>query len=158
MMLDLNDYYPSCNLPRLYRERGREGDAGRARVAGTLALKACERAKALDPHDEWLRPTLLGAAFDAQDVQGAERLAREVMVESPATWKLSTTIVDLRVSAAQANEPDVAASLARTFNELNELLPERERLEPLRADPGKPRGDKKKGKKGKKKRRRRKNG
>lgn len=40
MMLDLNDYYPSCNLPRLYRERGAEGDPDRARLAGAIGSRA----------------------------------------------------------------------------------------------------------------------
>lgn len=131
MMLDLNDYYPSCNLPRLYRARREVGDADRARLAGGIALRAAERARALDPDDDWLRPTLLGAAFDAQDVLGAENLAREVKRDRAGTWKLATTIADLRVSALQAEDPDVIASLAKTYNGLNELLPPAERSEPL---------------------------
>lgn len=131
MMLDLNDYYPTCNLPRLYRERGAEADADRARFAGAIALKACERAQGLNSADDWLPPTLLGAAFDAQDVRGAKEMAQKVMRDSPGTWKLETTIADLRVSTAQAQDPDVAAGLAETFNQLNEMLPEAQRLEPL---------------------------
>ena len=34
MKLDLNDYYPSCNLPRLYRARGRSGDDDRRQSRG----------------------------------------------------------------------------------------------------------------------------
>lgn len=131
MMLDLNDFYPSCNLPRLYRARDDVGDIDRARLAGSIALKACERARALNPDDPWLRPTLLGAAFDAQDVHGAKTLAGEVKRERPGTWKLGTTIVDLRVSATQAQDPEVATSLAATFNDLNALLPADQRKEPL---------------------------
>ncbi|MDX2380618.1 MAG: TRAFs-binding domain-containing protein [Acidimicrobiia bacterium] len=156
MMLDLNDYYPSCNLPRLYRARREVGDADRARLAGSIALKAAERARALDPEDEWLRPTLLGAAFDAQDVLGAESLGREVKRDRPGTWKLATTIVDLRVSASQAEDPDVATSLAKTYNDLNRLLPDAQQSKPLNtsvaATNGKKATESKKGKrKGKKK-------
>lgn len=149
MMLDLNDYYPSCNLPRLYRERGAEGDADRARLSGAIAMAGCERARLLNPDDPWIAPTLLGAAFDAQDVTGAERLAGEVEVDSPGSWKLSTTIADLRVSASQAAAPEVAASLAATFNRLNALLPEDERQQPLALERDDGKGDKA-GKKGKK--------
>lgn len=131
MMLDLNDYYPSCNLPRLYRARNGAGDADRARLAGGIALKACERARAINPDDEWVRPTLLGAAFDAQDVLGAASLSREISRDRPGVWKLSTTIADLRVSAAQATDPDVLGALVATFNELNDLLPPGERQDPL---------------------------
>jgi hypothetical protein len=135
MMLDLNDYYPSSNLPRLYRARGDEDDVEGARAAGAIALKASERARAIDPENEWLRPTLLGAAFDARDVAGARRLTSEIRRDRPGDWKLSTTIADLRVSTAQVNDPDDYASLAALFNELNALLPPDERLLPLDSDP-----------------------
>ncbi len=67
MELDLNQYYCSSNLPRLYRQRKRKGDDERARSVSTLVVAACERAKKRGLADEWLRPTLLGAAFDAGD-------------------------------------------------------------------------------------------
>lgn len=38
MMLDLNDYYPSCNLPSLYCERKKRGDKERARTAAAVSL------------------------------------------------------------------------------------------------------------------------
>lgn len=98
MKLDLNDYYPSSNLPRLYRKRGRKGDDDRARVAAAIAMVACERAMKLRPDDEWLRPTLLGAAFDAGDVEKARDLAGQVMTEGPASWKLETTLADLNLA------------------------------------------------------------
>jgi hypothetical protein len=148
-ILDLNDYYPSCNLPRLYRERAAAGDADRARVAGAIALKACERARGLNPDDPWLRPTLLGAAFDAQDVAEAEQLARDVRKQSPGVWKLETTIKDLRRSASQVHDPAIAVSLAAIFNDLNGLLPEAKQQKPLVAEPA--RGKKKDKKKKKKK-------
>lgn len=44
MMLDLNDYYCSCNLPRLYRERARRGDEERAQ--GVLHVVIAARASA----------------------------------------------------------------------------------------------------------------
>jgi hypothetical protein len=158
--LDLNDYYPSCNLPRLYRERGAMGDKEKARIAGVIAMLACERAKALNPDDEWLRPTLLGAAFDAESVPTAQALASEVQMESPGTWKLETTISDLRRATEQASEEN-RAGLAAVFNQLNAMLPPDKRLADLEAsapatkpvEPSAEGSEKKKGKKkkGKKK-------
>jgi hypothetical protein len=62
--LDLNVYYCSGNLPRLYRTRARTGDEERAQTTLRLVIAACERAKRLNVADEWLRQTLLAAAFD----------------------------------------------------------------------------------------------
>ena len=76
MKLDLNDYYPSSNLARLYRTRGRKGDEDRARVSAAVTLIACERARARRTNDEWLNPTLLGAAFDAGDIEKAQESSR----------------------------------------------------------------------------------
>ncbi|MEJ2542083.1 MAG: TRAFs-binding domain-containing protein, partial [Gemmatimonadota bacterium] len=128
--LDLNDYYPSCNLPRLYRERGADGDADRARIAGAIAMMACERAKALHPEDKWLRPTLLGAAFDAEAVSKAQALALEVQMESPGSWKLETTISDLRRATEQASKEN-RAGLTAIFNQLNAMLPADKRVAEL---------------------------
>ncbi len=40
--------------------------------------------------DEWLRPTLLGAAFDSGDCDKAEELAADVAAEGAARWKLDS--------------------------------------------------------------------
>jgi hypothetical protein len=69
MKLDLNDYYPSSNLPRLYRLRNRSGDDDHARVAAAIAMVACERSLARNPDDEWAKSTLLGMSFEAGDVE-----------------------------------------------------------------------------------------
>ena len=76
MELDLNQYYCSSNLPRLYKVRKRKGDDERALSVSKIVIAACERAKKLGVADEWLRPTLLGTAFDAGDADKAEELAR----------------------------------------------------------------------------------
>ncbi len=131
MRLDLNDYYSPSNLPRLYRARGKDGDADRARGAAAVALTGCERAKLLDPSDEWINPTLLGAAFDAQNVARVTELADEVLMGNPDDWKLETTVGDLRLSAAQAEDPEIRAQLTAAFNELNEQLPDGLRSAPL---------------------------
>jgi len=118
MRLDLGGYYPVSNLARLYRERGDPGDEERARFAQHLTLESCEALRARDAGDEWLRPTLLGTAFDMRDYDTAKRLTREVEKEGPAAWKLETTIVDLRKSVGQIAE----ASEQAPFEELIERL------------------------------------
>src|SRR5262249_34214723 len=75
MVLDLNDFYPTSNLPRLYRQRGDAGDESRAQTALQVTSAACARAIARGSGDEWVRPTLLGAAFDLGDVGKAEEAA-----------------------------------------------------------------------------------
>ena len=118
MKLDLNDYYPSSNLARLYRTRKRKGDEHKARVSAAVALTACGRAKLRNSDDEWLNPALLAAAFDAGDVDGAQELAEEIIGEGAASWKLQTTIADCRLAAELFDEPSrtqllsVAAQLA----------------------------------------------
>ncbi len=105
MKLDLNDYYPSSNLARLYRTRGRSGDADKARISAAITMTACERARLRKSEDEWLNPTLLGSAFDAGDAEKAQELADLVETEGPAAWKLSTTLDDCRTAAALFEEP-----------------------------------------------------
>jgi len=118
MKLDLNDYYPSSNLARLYRTRKRKGDEDRARVAAAVALTACERSKLRNSEDEWLNSALLAAAFDAGDVDKAEELADAIAAEGAAMWKLQTTLADCRLAAELFDEPrraellSVAARLA----------------------------------------------
>jgi tetratricopeptide (TPR) repeat protein len=122
MLLDLNNYYPSSNLPRLYRERGDEGDAERAGVAAQVAMMACERARARNAQDEWLNPTLLGLAFDAGDVAAAKRCVKLVRRDGPAAWKLETTLDDLDRSVAQATNAATQQALAAMVEELKALL------------------------------------
>ena len=83
MRLDLNDYYPSSNLARLYRRRNRKGDDDKARISASITVVACERARARNSDDEWLNPTLLGAAFDAGDVEKAQEFADQVSQDGP---------------------------------------------------------------------------
>jgi tetratricopeptide (TPR) repeat protein len=116
MTLDLNDYYPSSNLSRLYRTRNRRGHADKARIAAAVTLTACERARTRRVADEWLNPTLLGAAFDAGDVEKAEQLADRVALEGAAAWKLETTLADCKTASQLHDEPrrgDLLAIVAR---------------------------------------------
>jgi hypothetical protein len=122
MQLDLNDYYPASNLARLYLTRNEDGDREKARVSAAVTAVACERARAKGAHDPWLKPTLLGAAFDAGDVARAKALAKEVRLEGIAAWQLETTIDDLR-RAVTLQEAHTSAALAVILRDLESLLP-----------------------------------
>lgn len=122
MNLDLNDYYPSCNLPRLYRVREAKGDEDRARIAATIALAACERALKINPNNPWIRPTLLGAAFDTGNVTDAQRLLKEIRRGRPADWQLRTTFEDLKTSARLHTDPKVKEDLGHVLHELESLI------------------------------------
>jgi tetratricopeptide (TPR) repeat protein len=118
MELDLNDYYCSCNLPRLYRQRKRKGDEERAGSVLKIVIAQCERAKKRGVADEWLRPTLLGAAFDAGDAGKAEELAEEVRDEGAARWKLDSLMQDLQASIAHVEDDERRDRLGAVLAEL----------------------------------------
>lgn len=121
MVADLNDFYPSSNLPRLLRARGAPGDKEEAaRIAGLVVLQV-ERALALGRANEWARPTLLGCAFDAGDAAKAEQLGAEVEREGPDAWKLETTLDDLRAAVGLA-PAGRRKRLARVVERLERLL------------------------------------
>jgi tetratricopeptide (TPR) repeat protein len=106
MELDLNQYYCSSNLPRLYRQRKRKEDELRARSVAPIVVAACERARKRNVADDWLNATLLGAAFDAHDCDKAEELATEVASQGAASWQIDSTLGDLQLSADQVEDKD----------------------------------------------------
>jgi hypothetical protein len=118
MQLDLNAYYCSSNLPRLYRTRARAGDEERAQAALRLVIAACERAKAMNIADDWLRPTLLAAAFDLGEPDKAEELADAVLDEGPAAWKVDSVLADLEASLLQVNDAEKRARLAAVIERI----------------------------------------
>ncbi|HSW12567.1 MAG TPA: tetratricopeptide repeat-containing protein, partial [Solimonas sp.] len=118
MELDLNEYFCSCNLPRLYRQRNRKGDEERAQSVLRLVIAACERAKRRGATDEFLRPTLLGAAFDVVDADLAEELAHEVQAEGAALWKIDSTLADLESSVLQVQDASQRARLEAVISRL----------------------------------------
>lgn len=118
MQLDLNAYYCSSNLPRLYRTRARAGDEERAQTALRLTIAACERARQLQVADEWVRPTLLAAAFDVGDPDKADELADAVIDEGPAAWKVTSVLADLNASVAQVTDPAKRARLSAIIDKI----------------------------------------
>lgn len=118
MELDLNAYYCSSNLPRLYRKRAKAGDDERAQTVLRLAIAACERAKRLQVADEWVRPTLLGAAFDLGDPDKAEELADAVIAEGAPKWKVNSVLHDLEDSAVQVSDTAKRARLSAVIDRI----------------------------------------
>ena len=122
MMLDLNDYYPASNLPRLYRERNLSDDETKAMSAARLTVVACERAMQRNPNDPWIRPTLLGAAFDAGDVPKARKLLDEFNQAATAPFQLESTIPDLRRALSLLAYPETSTELASILGDFQRLL------------------------------------
>jgi tetratricopeptide (TPR) repeat protein len=122
MRLDLNDYYPPSNLPRLLRLRARSEDEERAAAAVQVTKIACERALQRNPKDDWALLTLLGAAFDAGDVKAATRLYEKIADDGPPAWKLQTTLDDLRLSIQLQQDPQKGHALADILEKLQTLL------------------------------------
>ena len=121
MMQDLNDYFPSCNLPRLYRARGADGDLKKAAEVANIVLYACARARSRNLSDEWLRPTLLGAAFDAADADTAKSLLKEIEHEGAEPWHLDSLIGDLQESLKYAPDESRRTALTEIVNQLRTL-------------------------------------
>ena len=71
---------------------------------------------------EWLRKTLLGAAFDAGDADKAEDLATEVLAEGASRWKLETTMSNLRSSVLLVKDPDTKIRLTAVLETLKRAV------------------------------------
>ena len=82
-----------------------------------LTIAACERARALNIADDWLRATLLTAAFDHGDPDKAEQLADDVPNEGPAAWRIDSVLADCEASVLQVADPANGARAARTVVE-----------------------------------------
>lgn len=121
MMLDLNDYYPSSNLPRLYRMRGLPDDLAKARSVAEVVYFACQRAKLAGTADEWLRPTMIAAAFDAADVSAARGVCQQVAAEGTGGWKLDSLLDDVSLSVEQVTDPASREALRDVYLQLKEL-------------------------------------
>jgi hypothetical protein len=120
-ILDLNDYYASSNLPLLLNTRNAPGDRENALRIAAGVVAACERAIDLKIADEWVYPTLLGAAFAAADVAKARELARKVR-NAPKDWKLETALDDLRDIVALLPEGEPKQELAKIETSLRSLV------------------------------------
>ena len=130
MKLDLNDYFPSSNLARLYRTRKRKGDEEKALISAAVMRTACERARLRNSKDEWLNPVLLGAAFDDGDVEKADELAHQVIAGGPPNWILEATLFDCKTAAELQKEPR-RRQLLEVVAQLQAILP----VTPARPNP-----------------------
>jgi tetratricopeptide (TPR) repeat protein len=121
MRIDLNDYYPSSNLPLLYRMRGRKGDEDNANIAATVSLMACERSRVNNPSDQWAIPTLAVMAFASGNVDKAEGLYDEMVDNGAQAFALETTIPDLEQAISLTKDKDVALTLNATLDKIKAL-------------------------------------
>jgi hypothetical protein len=122
MDVDLNDYYPTSNLARLYRQRNDPGDELRAADAEVVTAVACRAAIANGSADEWARATLLANAFDRGDVAEAIRLRADVEAEGLAAWQLDSIIDSLRHSVDGHADPQVQDGLKAVLEGLQALM------------------------------------
>jgi len=118
MELDLNQYYCSSNLPRLYRARKHKGDDERALSVSKIVIAACERARKLGLADDWLQATLLSAAFDAHDCDKAEELAAEVASQGASAWQINSLLHDLNASVVLVEDKDTKDRLQAVLETL----------------------------------------
>ncbi|MCP2355324.1 hypothetical protein HD597_002344 [Nonomuraea thailandensis] len=116
MALDLNNYYPSSNLPRLYRLRARKGDEERAVRVTTVVVAACEASLARNGLDVWILPTRLGTAFDLGEVEQARELVSEMHAADITGKQLDTTIRDLEISVEVQREWEIKAGLREVLD------------------------------------------
>lgn len=123
MMLDFNGYYCSCNLPLLLTARSKDDDLEQAHRLDYLVVAACQRAIHLGEEDEWTRPTLLGAALRATDVELTKHLMEQVASEGAAQWKLDTTIDDLLDFLSFVEPSSQTDALAEIVETLQSMVP-----------------------------------
>lgn len=123
MHLDLNEYYCSCNLPSLYRERNGQGDHDRAIAVAAASRLACERARQRGSDDPWLPPTLLGLAFSEGNLEAVEQLCDEITGKSGIDWQLESTLSDLKAHSSfhAARDPRLSEALIKPLQRLEKF-------------------------------------
>ena len=124
MQQDYNEYYCSANLPTLLRARNRKGDHAQANVIENFVIAACERAIELKSADEWVWPTLLGAAFRSGNVDKADELADRVETNGLPDWNLHSTLDDLKEIVTQTCDDSVRTELQEIFERLRSIIEE----------------------------------
>jgi hypothetical protein len=65
---------------------------------------------------------LLGAAFDSENVDEAERLLPEIERESPAAWQLESTLDDLRDRASFIKDAECCAKFETIIARLEKMV------------------------------------
>ena len=116
MQLDLNDYYPSSNLPRLYRERGGKGDEKRATSSAGVAILACERSRARNPQDPWAFLTGCGRFGFRQEIPD------EIKRAGTTAFPVSATLPDLRRSLGLLKDAKKSLALAGIVKEVQQMI------------------------------------
>ena len=121
-MQDLNDYYPTCNLPFLLKQRKDPGDIESAKFAASLAVKGCERAMELGIADEWVPATLLTCAFASEDLEEAKKWTEAITQDNQAEWKLKSTVETIEGQIPLVLDRGLAKQLDELLGNLRRLL------------------------------------
>jgi len=111
MQSDMNDYYPSSNLPMLYRIRGKKGDEEKATEAATIALMALKRSIRLNPSDPWILPTLTVMAFASGNISKAKELYYEMRDNAIHPFILESMIPELINAISLTKDQAIAQQL-----------------------------------------------
>jgi MAP3K TRAFs-binding domain len=122
MELDYNQYYCSSNIAQLLHARRKAGDTQRGVIVDEFVVAACERAIARSQDDKWTRPTLLGAAFRAGNVDKAQELAERVAFDGPVEWQLKSTLADLADAVTLSEDSEVRGALQQIYEELAQIV------------------------------------
>ena len=122
MRLDLNQYYCACNLPRLLKFRAQEGDVQQAKFVAKLVVQVCDYRIKHGTGDGWEYPSLIGAAFDTENVDTAKRISKKITSENYAKWSLKTTIIDLEKSVSMVDDEELKGKLEEIIFDLKEVM------------------------------------
>lgn len=122
MNMDLNKYYCACNLPRLLKSRGQDGDSEQAKFIAKLVVKICNLRIQENRLDGWEHPTLLGAAFDTEDIKNAKSVVLDINKTNYEQWYLETTLKDLKHGTSLFESKEVKLAFESLVNDLSELL------------------------------------
>lgn len=122
MNLDLNEYYCACNLPRLLKSRGHDTDEKKAKFIANLVIEVCDIRINQNKMDGWERPTLLGAAFDTEDVEKAKKISAGITKKNQESWHIKTTLKDLQHSLELSTSVTVKTQLESLMKQLGNLI------------------------------------
>jgi len=120
--LDFNEYYCSSNISRLLRARERVGDEARARYLGCFTVEVCENLRCQEKGDEWLKPTLLAAAFDSKDLSRVASLIDEIGSDGEVkAWKIGTVLQDAKFVTSKEVDENLKLELQSLITRLEAL-------------------------------------
>ena len=122
MNCNLNDYYPSANIPRLLLRRKGRGDEQLAKGIAFTCNLACENTLKGNPDERWAILTQLGLAFDMNDTDKIKEIADFIGVNDWESFYLSATMPDLQFSIDNYEDGPEKDALQELYNEIAESI------------------------------------